>query len=275
VKKIQIPKKSGGSRTVYVQAPREARRYRLLAYELTELLSTLGDTSHIHGFAPGRSPVTNAQAHVGHRYVLQMDLRDFFDHCTEEQLLAAGLSEQLAQRCCVDGAARQGLSSSPMAANIAALPLDRDILSACPPGTTYTRYADDLTLSSDELGMLVMLRGFVSILAARHGQEVNVKKTRIQSLDAGRVMITGVAVDAAGVHLPRKTRRKLRAAEHRAEQMRLAGDPAAAKQAQRARGLREWARLRTPAMLQLSLSSVALRTHVREATRQAFAGGAP
>lgn len=277
---INIPKRSGGTRTIYVQSRRESRRYRLIAHELMDLLLA-HDCSHLHGFMPGRSPVTNAMAHAGHRFVLQMDLRDFFDHCTFERLLAAGVPRYLGARACVDGAARQGLSSSPAASNLAALPLDRDLMGACPAGVTYTRYADDITFSGDDLGELLTIRSLVPSLAEQHGQEVNGKKTRIQRADTGRAIITGVAVDSEGVHLPRRTRRTLRAARHNLERLQnklaVLGPgviPAMGRVRElghRTRGLEEWAKLKPPRSSSPSLNSRIHRAWIAEQTKKMFA----
>jgi len=210
-----------------------------------------------------------------------MDLRDFFDHCTESLMVSAGMSPELAHKCCVEGAARQGLSSSPMAANIAALPMDRDLLAACPPGVTYTRYADDLTFSGDDIGELLTIRSLVPSLAEQHGQEVNGKKTRIQRADTGRAIITGVAVDAEGVHLPRRTRRTLRAARHNLEKLQNKIEavepgviPAMGRVRElghRTRGLEEWAKLKPPRSSSPSLNSRIHRAWVAEQTKKMFA----
>ena len=271
LRKIQIPKKSGGSRTIYV-APRRGKARKTWdgrARAVAAIVADLAPEGVLHGFTAGRSPLTNAATHAGHSHVLQMDLSDFFDHCTPE-LIERGLTplaakewiaasaradaKALGDECCIDGAARQGLPSSPACANAAGIPMDREILTALPDGVTYTRYADDLTFSADDPALLRPLRATVARIAPRHGQAVNTAKTRMQCATAGRLVITGVAVAPDGsLHATKACRRRLRAARHNCAQLDAQADampPVQAaiflgvhkRQFQELNGLESWAR---------------------------------
>ena len=273
MRKVEIPKSSGGKRTIYVQDPRSKHKFAALAKELTAECQRLAPPGVVRGFMPGESPVTNARAHASAKYVLNMDLADFFDHCTAPRI-AAGLmdfmpvawqpagaqkkADALAARAVYDGAARQGLSCSPAAANCAALPLDRDILAALPNGVTYTRYADDLTFSAEDPALLKTVRQQVPAIAKTHGQEVKASKTRMQAATAGRMVITGVAVAGGKLYATRAVRRRSRAAAHNCKKFVLqigalarAGQFLGAailwranwRQFSRARGLADWCRL--------------------------------
>ena len=271
---IKIKKKSGGFRVCLRQGPHDKHKYRAIAADLTARLSVLcppdratayGPTDRprvARGFMPGENAVTNAMVHVGKKFILNMDLKDFFDHCTPE-LILKGLThpmgestvkdEELARSACLKMvpdrrvvqrrdvlAARQGLSSSPAASNLAAVPMDRQIISELPDGVRYTRYADDLSFSSDNLQELLEIRERMPQIAKDNGQEVNGKKTRIQSLVFGRMSCTGVMVDSEGVHCSRAVRRKLRAAKHNARRDKNWYARAVAK------GLEEWSLLKIP-----------------------------
>lgn len=230
---VKIPKKSGGFREVIVQSPRVKSARRKLARELTERVKELDSEKVVKGFVPGESPVSNAKVHAGARYILEFDLKDFFDHCTTgliekgwlppvpEKWLPAGEADKarkMASASVWEGVAKQGLSSSPAAANIAALPMDRDILLALPEGFKYTRYADDLTISGNDIEEMRKLKESIPQIAKRHGQEINERKTRMQCADYGRMVVTGVAVDKDGtVHMTRSARRIARAAAHNAK----------------------------------------------------------
>lgn len=119
----------------------------------------------------------------------------------------------MANKVCYDGATRQGLSSSPAAANVAAIPLDKEIAVILPENSVYTRYADDLTISSDSISDLMILRERIPVLVEKCGFKVNNKKTRIQSSQFGRRIITGIAVDDK-ITATKKIRKNLRAAKH-------------------------------------------------------------
>lgn len=198
----------------------------------------------VHGFVSGRSPATNALQHLSFSYTLSMDLSDFFDSVTPEML-----PEVLRfMECFPDGAARQGLPTSPALANLAARPMDAEILSMLPnpnaliermfslfdtdTRVVYTRYADDLCFSSNTFSYLKSLPPKIEAIAKRHGFTVNKAKTRMQWAGAGRRMITGVAVDSK-LHTPRHIKRRIRAATHQKHTAEL-------------RGLLEWAKLKIP-----------------------------
>lgn len=124
------------------------------------------------GFVLGKSIVDNARNHAGHHYVLNMDLKDFF-HSFDRKWVKYGFSYEpfnlsgtkekeelaflLACICThpfdIDGEIKtvlpQGSPTSPTLTNILCRKLDRRLNGlASRFGTTYTRYADDITFSS-------------------------------------------------------------------------------------------------------------------------------
>lgn len=230
IRVLRIPKRSGGTRLIYAPRRDLIAPYRALAAVCESVLSRTDGSEYAVAFRPGISCADAARRHIGKAYTLSMDLADFFDGVTAHHLRAAGLAHPLPNACCVDGAARQGLPSSPAAANLAATPLDRQIAAALPNGAVYTRYADDLCISADNLAELMHLRDAVIPAAvAAMGWRINQSKTRIQSAHYGRRIILGYAVDRDGVYPTRAVRRALRAARHR--------NP----RSSRAAGMAEWA----------------------------------
>ncbi len=113
MKTTQIPKKSGGFRTIYVQGTVEKHNYRYKGQLLAEFYEKHG-TGVAHGFIRGKSPISNAKQHLNKKFTLTVDLKDFFDSVTPNHLMKAGVDYDLANESCYDGAARQGLSSSPL-----------------------------------------------------------------------------------------------------------------------------------------------------------------
>ena len=70
-----IPKRSGGKRLI--MAPK--RRLKMVQRKLLELLvEKLPVSEHAHAFRRGRSIRTGAEPHVGKRFVLKLDLKEFF-----------------------------------------------------------------------------------------------------------------------------------------------------------------------------------------------------
>lgn len=232
---IQIPKCKGKFRTIYVPDSNEKWELKRLLPNIVKCM-TMQSAAHVqHGFYPGRSPVTNAMQHKGYRYTLSFDLQDFFDTVTEESLALFAFDS----RCFVDGAARQGLPTSPVIANIAANKMDEMILAlAGRKGRflnefVYTRYADDLTFSFDDPRMVSMLKAQIPEIVAACGFKLNLRKTKVQCAVSGRRIVTGVGVDQETIHPTRYLRRKLRAALHR-------------KNYSQANGLREQLKLKLP-----------------------------
>lgn len=252
MKTLKLPKGRGYRIVVVPSAQRKAdcrdHMPRLMAAAM--LLDRHGVQ---HGFTPGRSPVTNAARHVGFEWTATWDLEDCFEHVTR-----AMVPIKTAEGCWDDGVARQGLPSSPALANIALVELDTVIVRLLGRRGVYTRYADDITVSTNDKRALGVMLDKVPALAEAHGFPVAAHKTRVQWARAGRRMVTGVAVDSAGTHAPRETRRRLRAAKHQAACLRrdasLLADSStqlkllwlAEYQALKAGGLAEWCALKRP-----------------------------
>jgi hypothetical protein len=230
-----IPKKRHGEfRSVASARPEQIEAGRCLLPTLVEMIDP---SLPIHGFMPCRSPVTNARPHIGFQWSLCMDLEDFFDHVTLEKLVETGMAHSLAQLITDgNGVARQGYATSPAAANIGFQSVDKQILKAlrkiCPDGV-YTRYADDLTVSSNNLKALRKLQAKMGDLITNAGFKVSPHKTHLLCARAGSRIITGVAVGHKSIRVTREVRRRLRACEHQ-------GNVSVAN------GLREWALLKEP-----------------------------
>lgn len=230
---IAIRKRSGGWRTIYVPSYDEATALRRLLPAIDGILDREIAVNVVHGFRRHRSAVSNAMNHFDRACTTCLDLSDFFDTVTRG-MLSRWLSPDVLDMVCVDGAARQGLPTSPSCANLAATPMDRAILAWIGNrNVTYTRYADDLSLSYDDPAMTDEIVTTVCRLATQAGFAVNQKKTRTMAASAGRRAITGVAVDLDGVHPTRRAKRRLRAALHQGR-------------TEVADGLAEWCKVKMP-----------------------------
>ncbi len=232
---IKLPKGDGRFRTLY--APSKAYKEKLASF-LLDLQQKIHDADSdytIHGFMRGRGPVSNAQKHVGYAYTLSLDLKDFFDSVKVE-MVKEYLSEEESDLCFIDGIARQGLPTSPLIANLAFLKLDKKIKDAIAEEgvyTVYTRYADDLIFSFNHKEFAETLKALVEKIVTDGGFVLNRKKTKLQSAEHGRRMITGIGVDERAIHPSRKLKRRIRAAVHQ-------------KNREKAFGLLSWAECKEP-----------------------------
>ena len=229
---FRIPRRNG--RTRQIEAPKPTLKYiqRLLHESLTRIY---GAHPAVHGFLSKRSIVTNAQNHVGSRYVLNIDLEDFFPSITRKRIygrlvaapysfdekvanLIAALSTNVYSRL------PQGSPSSPVLANIVAAELDADLAKLCGSlGCRYTRYADDITISnprgelSPQLARYPNARGTGQVVVGdrlvdvieRHGFRINNRKSRLQSYWT-RQLCTGLVVNGDRISPPRSYIRRLR-----------------------------------------------------------------
>ncbi len=243
-----LPKRSGGERLI--MAPK--RRLKAAQRRLNRLLVDLLPVSeHAHGFRRGRSVRSGAEPHVGRAVVLHMDLADFFGtvHVGRVRglMLALGYGYPVAasialltttpprQPVKVEGdlfhvpvgprVCPQGAPTSPGLCNAIVLRMDRRLAGlARKLDFAYTRYADDLAFSGDDLGAIQALRAGARRIVAAEGFKLNSGKERVMRRGR-RQQVTGVVVnDTAG--LSRTERRRMRAAAHQlGRQLEAGGAP--------------------------------------------------
>lgn len=207
-KTFRLRKKHGGYREI--TAPKGGLRGILNALNI--LLQTYDEpTPWAFGFVCGRSVVDNARPHVGKRYILNLDLKDFFPTITRQQVadcltaepfgfssLAAKLVSGLATVRTKNNeeVLAQGFATSPTLSNFICREMDKEIASiATAQGITFTRYADDLTFSADTdilrpQGELVQQ---VKVIVERYGFRLNEEKTHLQRRGR-RQEVTGLMV---------------------------------------------------------------------------------
>ncbi|MCK1574134.1 reverse transcriptase domain-containing protein [Bradyrhizobium sp. 174] len=149
-----IPKRRGGTRTLLVPERRLKFLQRRTHLLLTQLYSP---RAPVHGFVAHRGAITNANAHQSRPYLLNIDLRNYFGTITRRRVLgmlqSMGLDEAVALAVCSICMTRnqlpQGAPTSPVLSNLIAYSLDRDLMKfAKDYRFRYTRYADDISLSS-------------------------------------------------------------------------------------------------------------------------------
>ncbi len=222
---FSIPKKSGGDRRI--DAP--SSRLKLLQARLSFLLQDCMDeiekdrkgngcsrSTLSHGFARERSIITNAVMHLGKKNVLNIDLKDFFDSFNFGRVrgffiankyfsLDPHIATVIAQIACYKNSLPQGSPCSPVITNLITHSLDIRLASLAKANSCiYTRYADDITISTREKvfpsqimaesnGAYVEGKKLKSEIS-RAGFSLNNAKTRIQYKDS-RQEVTGLVVN--------------------------------------------------------------------------------
>ena len=118
----------------------------------------------------------------------------------------------------------QGAPTSPGLSNALLVKMDHRLAGlARQHGFAYTRYADDLTFSGNDLEKVHALRHLAARVVREEGFTVNRDKTRVMRRGS-RQTVTGVTVNEV-LGLSRQERRRLRAALHQAGQWESGGMP--------------------------------------------------
>ncbi len=166
VKRVEIPKPGGGIRKLGVPCVVD----RLIQQAVLQVLQRRWDptfSEHSYGFRPGRSAhqaVAQAQRYVaaGYRYVVDIDLEQFFDRVNQDRLMSrvaeresdkrllrliraflkAGVMDKGLVRS-VDEGTPQGGPLSPLLSNLVLDELDQELTRR---GHQFCRYADDCNI---------------------------------------------------------------------------------------------------------------------------------
>lgn len=155
---FMIPKVTGGRRRILAPGPHLKRLQRRLCHILQNVYQI---KNPVHGFVRERSILTNARVHAGQKYLLNLDIEDFFSSINFGRVrgmfmaypyeLNASVATVLAQLCCFSNVLPQGAPTSPIISNMLCAKMDDDLQRmASLEGWKYTRYADDLSFSSTD-----------------------------------------------------------------------------------------------------------------------------
>lgn len=217
---LEIPKKRGGTRTLDV--PHDPLKWlqRSLLIVLTHLFPR---HKCAHGFERGKSIVTHAEKHVRKSFVYTVDIEDFFPSITWSRVFGMlqaypfkatkPVARYIANLVTYKGRLPQGAPTSPILANLLCRRLDSRLFKwARENGYTYTRYADDLTFSTNRDSFPEEDRALIDQVIRDEGFAVNESKKRLMTSHQ-RQMVTGLVVNEK-VNLPREKIRGIRALLH-------------------------------------------------------------
>jgi RNA-directed DNA polymerase len=216
---FHIQKKSKALRTISAPKAPLKRVQKLTAELLSELVPKHPSA---HGFLPGRSISGNAAAHAASPFVLNIDLENFFPSIPAGRIygvLTKGtlkFSPKLAffvtRICTLKDALPQGSPASPILSNLVCWFLDNRLRGLAEQyDVTYTRYADDLSFSSERPFAEAFLGKLDEIIKAENFK-VNHKKVRLQKADVCQE-VTGLVINEK-VNLKREFIREIRAMLH-------------------------------------------------------------
>lgn len=208
---FEIKKKSGGMREIRAPYP-SLKTIQQWIYEY--VLKNQYVHGCAHGFRTRRSIVTNAKTHVENKCLLKLDLKNFFPSIKINRVVQVfknigytkNVSWLLATVCCLDEELPQGAPTSPALSNIVARHMDKRLYRLAKSfGYRYSRYADDISFSGDDIPV-AFIKYAVDIIEDC-GFEVNTKKVRLYQEKDNKIL-TGVALKNGVMKLPREKRRE-------------------------------------------------------------------
>ena len=240
---FEIKKRRSGTATRTISAPN--RSLKIIQSKLAQVLSSVyAPKASVQGFCKDRSILTNARKHADQKFVLNLDLLDFFPSINFGRVrgmfmatpynLNEKVSTVLAQICCFSNELPQGAPTSPIVSNMICAKMDSQLrilaqLSRC----NYTRYADDITFSTscprfpaqlatiitEEKGNYLQLGDHLKTIIETNGFRINKDKVRLQT-KTHRQEVTGLVTNQFP-NIRRRYIRQVRAMLHAWEEYGL------------------------------------------------------
>ena len=235
-----IKKKNGSDRHISAPDPELKEIQSRLSDLLQDCLNNIRenskeDNNFSHGFERNRSIITNAEKHKSKKWVLNIDLSNFFDEFNFGRVrgyflknknfsLNTELSTLIAKIACHQDKLPQGSPCSPVITNLILVSLDRRLSNLCNrAGCTYTRYADDITISTNKKefprniikshneNSIDLNKKFLKEIISS-GFQINLNKLRLFDRKC-RQEVTGLTVNRF-VNVDNKYTKKIRAMAH-------------------------------------------------------------
>ena len=207
----EIPKRSGkGTRTIAHPAKQLKFIQRLIVKEVTDLFPV---HSCAYAYKKSTSIRDNAMVHKDSRYLLKMDFESFFPSITPElffqEITRANLSfsaeeKDFLSKILFYKPSRKsnlrlsiGAPSSPLISNFIMYNFDAEVSRYCEThNIKYTRYADDITFSTNVKNILFLIPSVILQLLIKNNYNqltINSEKT-VYTSRAHNVHVTGVTI---------------------------------------------------------------------------------
>ncbi len=206
-KNFSLPKKNGKKRSINepLYELKEIQRY------LNQILSLKFYSSNPHkcinGFVLNRGIRTNAEPHIGKKYLLNMDILDFFGSINAQKVQkylsyspfkisrTNRVNKIISDLVTFKGGLPQGSPTSPIISNIVCKDFDFAMLMLAKKyKLKYSRYADDISFSTNQEIDFKSFENTVTQKCFKHGFKVNKKKSRLLHANQ-RQSVTGIVTN--------------------------------------------------------------------------------
>jgi len=222
-KRFYIEKRDGTSREIL--SPTYSLKL-IQRWILKEILEKVSVSEQAMAYKKGKNNgiKKNAMHHRYSLYILEMDIKDFFHSIKRERVFYLFknlgynnmVSNVLTNLCTYNGYLPQGGVCSPYISNLICYRLDNRLSGLCGKrDILYTRYADDLTFSSDNKQTLTKAANIIINIIEDEGFKVNKNKTRLLSPGSHK-KITGITVNDSKIKASKQLKRTVRAMIHQA-----------------------------------------------------------
>lgn len=213
-KSFEISKKAGGTRVIDSPNKQLKRIQTQLGKKVYDIHKNYIDQKRIasnisHGFETGKSIITNARIHKNKKYLLNIDIANFFSSInfgrvqgyfnkSQEFMFSKEVSTIISQLVCYEKKLPQGAPTSPIISNLIFNIVDLRILSLAKKyKLSYTRYADDMSFSTNNKAFRTDHIEFIQelkVLLRNSGFDINESKTRLEYYSS-RQEVTGLTVN--------------------------------------------------------------------------------
>lgn len=204
---FEVLKKNGSIRDISAPNSDLKRVQKLINFLIQNIFI---DKVHFNsnGFIKNRDIKRNAIPHINKRFVYNLDLSNFFPSINFRRIkVVLGLSPfnlvdereliafLIANICTYKDQLPQGAPTSPILSNIVSQRLDRRISKLCiKEKVKYSRYADDLTFSSNKNIFNDDFYEKINRIILKENFTLNIKKTRLKR-NTDRQQVTGLVVN--------------------------------------------------------------------------------
>jgi RNA-directed DNA polymerase len=205
---FEIPKANGGKRSIYTT------KYTIHKIILKAVNEFLYDKSksifprYVHGYVKGKNVITNAKVHVNKNYIFKIDIKDFFPSIHKGKIIWAlknylNLNNDVAFLIASLATIKinekeflpQGFPTSPILSNLVLKRVDKRFIGLTKKyKIKYTRYADDITFSSNKNIFDEKFINEIENILKKDGFKINYEKVKL--LKKGyRQSVTGLVVN--------------------------------------------------------------------------------
>lgn len=209
----KIPKSNGKKRLISEPLP---MLKMVQKYILENILVKIPCNKCSKAYIKGVSLKDNAKFHRRQKYIVKIDLKDYFGTLKSNRVYeffinlgyAKDVSVLLCNLCTLNYSLPQGAPTSPYLSNLLTIKLDEDLFNYCRQGKNlrYSRYADDITISGD-FDPKSVIKDVILIIKS-NGLFVNYDKIAVIGQNK-RQEVTGIVVNQK-MQVSKSYRKKIR-----------------------------------------------------------------